>query len=80
MDRPCRDPNTLSGDPLFYFCSQLKGILLQIKKSKQLYSVMLEFKGGVTRTVTVKAKDRPTAERRALKFHPSAYRVKRDAA
>ena len=49
------------------------------KKSKQLYRIPLEFANGVSRTVKVKAKDRQTAEARALKFHPSALGVKRDA-
>lgn len=53
---------------------------MQIKRSKQLYNVDVEFKSGVTKRVKVKAVDRPTAEKRALKFHPSAIRVKRDAA
>jgi hypothetical protein len=54
--------------------------LLQAKKSKQLYHIEVEFKQGLTKLVKVKAVDRPTAEKRALKFHPSAVRVKRDVA
>jgi len=57
----------------------VKGSLLQIKRSKKLYRVTLEFQNAMTREINVKAVDRPTAEKRALKFHPSALRVKRDA-
>jgi len=51
---------------------------MQFKKSKKLYHVELEFLYGVTRTVTVKASDRETAERRARKFNPKAIGVKRE--
>lgn len=50
---------------------------MQTRKSKQLYHVEIEFKNGLTRMVKVKAIDRSTAEKRAMKFHPSALRVKR---
>lgn len=53
---------------------------MQSKRSKQLYQVEVEFQNGMTKMVKVKAIDRPTAEKRALKFHPSAVRVKRNAA
>lgn len=56
----------------------MKGIEVQKKKSRQLYRIPLEFTNGMTRTVKVKAKDRETAEARALKFHPGALGVKRD--
>lgn len=49
---------------------------MQKKKSKQLYHIELEFKNGLTKRVSVKAIDRPTAEKRALKFNPSAIGVK----
>jgi len=52
---------------------------LQIKKSKQLYHVDLEYANGMTRRVSVKANDRQTAEKRALKFNRSAIGVKRNA-
>ena len=52
---------------------------MQKKSKKQLYRIPLEFSNGMTRTVKVKAKDRESAEERALKFHPSAIGVKRDA-
>ena len=80
MDRPCRDPNTPSGDPLFLFLSPTKGVSLQHKRSKQPFHVIVEFKNGMTRNVTVRAMNREIAERRALKFHPSAVGVKRNVA
>jgi hypothetical protein len=46
------------------------------KKSKQLYHITLEYPGGVFRTIKVQAKSRDVAERRALKRHPNALRVK----
>jgi ribosomal protein L1 len=52
---------------------------LQIKKSKQPFTIVLVFPNGLTRSVKVKAVDRETAERRALKFQPSAIGIKRDA-
>lgn len=51
---------------------------MQQKKSRQLFTVTIEFQNGLTRMVRVKAADRKTAENRALKFHPSAIGVKRD--
>jgi hypothetical protein len=62
------------------FCQLQKGTLLQTKKSKQLYHIEVEFKNGLTKLVKVKAVNRSTAEKRAMKFHPSAVRVKRDVA
>jgi hypothetical protein len=50
---------------------------VQQKRAKQLYRIPIEFSNGMTRTVKVKAKDRETAEARALKFHPNAIGVKR---
>lgn len=52
---------------------------MQIKKSKRLHNVTIEYKNGVTQHVRVKAVDREAAERRALKFHPSAVRIKSNA-
>ena len=52
---------------------------MQRPQSKQLYNVVVEFANGVTRNVKIKATSRPQAEKRALKFHPSARGVKRDA-
>lgn len=51
---------------------------MQTKKSKRLYSIVVEFENGMTRTVKVKATDRETAEKRALKFNRTAIGVKRD--
>ncbi len=62
-----------------YFCPPQKGIEVQKKMSKRLYRIPLEFQNGVTRTVPVKATSREVAESRALKFHPTAVRIKRDA-
>ena len=52
---------------------------MRTKKSKRLYHIVVEFANGVTRTVKVRAVTREIAEKRALKFHPSALGVKRDA-
>lgn len=52
---------------------------MRAKKSKRPFVVVLEFENGVTRNVRVKAVEREVAERRALKFHPSAKGVKRNA-
>ena len=52
---------------------------MQLRQSKQLYTVVVEFSNGVTRSVKVKATSRESAERKALKFHPSAKGIKRDA-
>ena len=51
---------------------------MRTKKSKRLYHVEVEFQNGMTRTVKVRAVTRDIAEKRALKFHPSAKGVKRD--
>ena len=50
---------------------------MQKKRSKQLYRIPLEFPGGLSRTVKVKASSREVAETRALKFHPTALGIKR---
>jgi len=55
----------------------MKGVEVQQKKSRQVYTIPLEFANGMTRSVKVKAKDRETAEKRALKFNPGAIGVKR---
>jgi len=52
---------------------------LRPKKLKKLYHIELEFVHGMTKLVKVKAVDRETAEKRALKFNPSAIKVKRNA-
>lgn len=52
---------------------------MQLKRSKKLYRVEVEFANRLTKTVKVKAVDRETAEQRALKFNPSAIGVKRNA-
>lgn len=52
---------------------------MQLKKEKKLYHIELEFSNGMTRQVKVKATNRETAEKRALKFHPNAIAVKRNA-
>lgn len=49
------------------------------KKSKRLYAIVLEFENAMTRTVKIRAVTREIAERRALKFNPSAKGIKRDA-
>lgn len=52
---------------------------MQTKKSKRLYHVELEFPNGLTRQVKIRATSREIAENRALKFHPNATGVKRNA-
>jgi hypothetical protein len=52
---------------------------VQLRKSKRLYTITLELPNALTRNVKVKAKDRETAEKRALKFYPNAIGVKRDS-
>lgn len=62
-----------------YFCQQQKGPAVQTKKSKSLYTVVVEFENGMTRSIKVKASSRELAETRALKFNPKAKGVKRNA-
>lgn len=50
---------------------------MRTKKSKQLFTIEVEFENGMTRYVKVRAVSREVAERKALKFNPSAKRVKR---
>lgn len=50
---------------------------MQPKSPKRLYNVEVEFAGGLTKNVRVKATSREKAEERALKFNPSAIGVKR---
>lgn len=50
---------------------------MQLKSSKQVYSVTLTFANEVTRTVQVKASSREAAERKAIKFNSGATGVKR---
>jgi len=61
------------------FLSPIERFEVQKKKSRQLYRIPVEFANGMTRTVKVKATSREIAETRALKFHPSAIGVKRNA-
>lgn len=51
--------------------------MVQIKSPKRLYSIEVEFAGGLSKIVKVKAVSREKAESRALKFNPSAIGVKR---
>lgn len=50
---------------------------MQPKKSKQLFTIVLEFENGMTRTVKQRAASREIAERKALKFNHGAKGVKR---
>lgn len=52
---------------------------MRTKKSKKLFSIVLEFENGMTRTVKVRAASREVAEARALKRNPSAKGVKHGA-
>jgi hypothetical protein len=47
------------------------------KNKSQLWTVVLEFPKGLSRSVQVKASSREVAENRALKRNPSAIGVKR---
>jgi hypothetical protein len=49
---------------------------MRIPASKQMHTIVLTYANGITRTVKVKAKDRETAEARALKRNPNATGVK----
>ena len=48
----------------------------RFKPQQELFILTLEFPKGLTRTVKVKASNRETAERRALKRNPTAIGVK----
>jgi hypothetical protein len=52
---------------------------VQLKPTKKMYPIVVEFQNGLTRTVKVRAASRDKAEARAMKFNPSAVRIKRDA-
>jgi hypothetical protein len=52
---------------------------MRAKKSQKLFTVVLEFENGMTRTVKVRAASRQVAEDRALKRNKSAKGVKYDA-
>lgn len=45
--------------------------------SKQLYTIVVVYANGLTRSVKVKAASREVAERRALKRHSGAVGVQR---
>jgi len=60
------------------FYSQQKGPAVRTRKSKRLFHIVVEFNNGMTRNVKVRAVTREIAEKRALKFHPSAKGVRRD--
>lgn len=48
---------------------------MQIKKSKRLFVVPLKFKGGITRSVNIRAVTREVAEQKAMKRNPSAIGI-----
>lgn len=50
---------------------------MQLKKAQRHYQVVLTFPNNMTRTVSVKASGRETAERRAMKRNPTATGVQR---
>lgn len=52
---------------------------MQIKKSKRLYNIVVEYQNGMTRNVKIRAVTREIAEKKALKFYPNAKGVKHDA-
>lgn len=61
-----------------FFSARVERREMQFKSPKRLYTVVVEFHNGMTRNVKVKAVSRDKAESRALKFHPTAKRIKRD--
>jgi hypothetical protein len=52
---------------------------MRTKKSKKLFTIVLTYPNGVTRTVQVRASSREVAETRALKRNPNATGVKYNA-
>lgn len=48
------------------------------RKSQRLYTVVLTYSNGMTRSVKVKASSREVAESRALKHNPNATGVKQN--
>lgn len=60
----------------FYVLFPTERLSMQLKKSKKLYNVEVELRGGLTKHVKVKAIDRETANNRALKFQPHAIGIK----
>lgn len=51
---------------------------MRTKQSKKLFTIVVEFENGMTRTVKKRAVTREVAERKALKFTPGAKGVKRN--
>lgn len=49
---------------------------MRIRKSKQLFNIVLEYENGMVRTVRIRAVTREIAEQRALKFNRGAKRVR----
>jgi hypothetical protein len=49
---------------------------MRTKKSQRLYTVVLTYENGLTRSVQVRAASREVAESRALKRNPNAIGVK----
>jgi phenylacetate-coenzyme A ligase PaaK-like adenylate-forming protein len=64
---------------LSFFVLQQERSAMQIKKSKRLYNIVVEYQNGMTRSVKIRAVTREIAEKKALKFHPNAIGVKHDA-
>lgn len=66
--------------PLFFFCppNERPNVVRQ-KQRKKLYTIVLEFPHGITRSVAVRASSLETAESRALKRNPAATGIKRNA-
>jgi hypothetical protein len=50
---------------------------MRTKATKRVYEITLVYPSSMTRTVKIKAVDRQTAEKRALKFNPAALHVQR---
>lgn len=81
-ETPSLDPQglefqTCSGFVMWsYSFSIRQKVGMQLRPQKRTYNVEVEFQNGLTRNVKVKATTRDQAEQKALKFHPSAIRVK----
>lgn len=60
-----------------FFLSTTEKREMQFKSVKKMYNVEVEFQSGLSKNVKVKATSLSKAEEKALKFNPSAVRVKR---
>ncbi len=50
-------------------------MLAQSRKQKMVYRVVLKYRYGLTHSVFIRAYDRPSAQKRALKQNPDAIGI-----